>query len=531
MFSLTAFIGFLVLFVYYKLYLPTQFWKKKGMPCVKPCMIFGNLAPAAFRKKTFNDIILESCKQFESHRYFGFYQFFAPALIVQDIDLIKQICVKNFDSFTDRPDFIPKSVDPFWKKTLLNREGKDWHDMRLVLSPVFTGRKMRAMFQLMYECSEKLADHFAGEGGTITVEMKDLFTRYTNDAAAKCLYGIECDSLKDKRNEFLLMGEEAFDFTGFKSIRFFGSKLSHTLIKILRIKFIDEKVKQFFERITKETIEYRQRTGLVRPDMIHFLTEAQKGRLEYEEDDKDDHSGFAAIEESDVIRSDRTKRMPITDEDIATQVLIFFFGSYDTVSVVLCQLTYELVANADVQNKLQEEIDVTLKACNGKMTYDSLMKMKYLDMVVSEILRLWPPATVLFRQCVKPFEINPGSLHEKPYTIQPGDEILIPSYAIHRNAQYYDNPDKFDPERFSDENKGSIDPYTYQPFGIGPRHCIGNRFALMEMKTVILSLLARFQIVPVSKTVIPFVQAKNSIILRSANDYWFGLSRRDNGFY
>ncbi|KAB0796013.1 hypothetical protein PPYR_10074 [Photinus pyralis] len=444
---------------------------------------------------------------------------------------MKQICVKSFDSFTDRPDFIPKSVDPFWKKTLFHREGKDWRDLQLVLSPVFTGRKMRAMFQLMYECSENLAGHFLGESGTTTVEMKDLFTRYTNDATASCFYGIQCDSVKDKRNEFYLMGREAFDFAGLKSIRFFGSKLSPTLIKILRIKFIDDKVKQFFERVTKETIEYRRRTGLVRPDMIQFLTEAQKGRLEYEEDDKNEHSGFAAIEESDVIRSDRTKRMPITDEDIATQVLIFFFGSYDTVSVVFCQLACELVANADVQDKLHKEIDATLKECNGKLTYDSLMNMKYLDMVVSEILRLWPPAVMLVRQCVKAFKINPVFPHEKPYTIQPGDEIIIPSYAIHRNPQYYAKPEQFDPERFNDENKGNIGFCTYQPFGIGPRHCIGNKFALMEVKTGIVSLLSRFQIVPVSKTVIPFVQAKNSIPLRSANDYWFGLRRRDNGFY
>ncbi|KAF5303367.1 hypothetical protein FQR65_LT08280 [Abscondita terminalis] len=204
--------------------------------------------------------------------------------------------------------------------------------------------------------------------------------------------------------------------------------------------------------------------------------EAQKGRLNFEEDDEEIISGFAGIEDSYSRKS--TKKIQITDEDIASQILVFFFGSHDTISVTLSQTVYELVANMHVQEKLIKEIDLTLKRCEDrKITYQALFQMKYLDMVVTETLRLWAPPPYLNRKCVKPFVIEPVLPNEKSLLIEPGIEVIIPIDAFHKNPKYFQNPETFDPERFNNENRNNIKPFTYFPFGVGPRHCIGNRFA------------------------------------------------------
>ncbi|KAJ8916081.1 hypothetical protein NQ315_004447, partial [Exocentrus adspersus] len=115
----------------------------------------------------------------------------------------------------------------------------------------------------------------------------------------------------------------------------------------------------------------------------------------------------------------------------------------------------------------------------------------------------WPNAIVTDRICTKSYTIQPTSPEEKPVNLEKGSAIWLPVYAIHRDPQYYPDPERFDPERFNDENKGNIKPYTYFPFGLGPRNCIGSRFALLETKTVFFHILNNFEIVPVEKSAIP----------------------------
>ena len=126
-------------------------------------------------------------------------------------------------------------------------------------------------------------------------------------------------------------------------------------------------------------------------------------------------------------------------------------------------MVYELMANPEVQKKLQTEIDEIDKQLEGKpLTYDLVQSMKYMDQVVCETLRKWPAAPMVDRLCVKDYEIE---YDDKKFIIENGKNFYIPIYGIHHDERYFKNPHKFDPERFSDENKGKIDPDTYIPFG------------------------------------------------------------------
>lgn len=130
------------------------------------------------------------------------------------------------------------------------------------------------------------------------------------------------------------------------------------------------------------------------------------------------------------------------------------------------------------------------------------------------------------RICTKSYTIEPKRPGEHPVQIEPGQLVWLPVFGIHRDEKYYPNPTKFDPERFSDENKKNIDPYTFLSFGVGPRNCIGSRFALMEIKTVLFHILRRFELVVIDKTTIPIEYDTVQFNPTIKGGFWVGFKRR-----
>ncbi|XP_063127926.1 cytochrome P450 3A11-like isoform X7 [Rattus norvegicus] len=129
-------------------------------------------------------------------------------------------------------------------------------------------------------------------------------------------------------------------------------------------------------------------------------------------------------------------------------------------------------------------------------TYDTVMEMEYLDMVLNETPRLYPIGYRLERVCKKDIKLD-------GVFIPKGSVVMIPFYTLQHDPQHWPEPEEFLPERFSKENKGSIDPYVYLPFGNGPRNCIGMRFALMNMKLALTKVLQNFSFQLCEETQIP----------------------------
>lgn len=149
-----------------------------------------------------------------------------------------------------------------------------------------------------------------------------------------------------------------------------------------------------------------------------------------------------------------------------------FLAGFHTTTHLLQTLTYELAKHQDFQQKLYEEIREVLASMDGKsVTYETLHKMKYMDCVISEGLRAYPPAVQIDRFCTKTIDLDLGN--GKSICIEEGQAIAVPVYNVHHDPEYFPNPEKFDPARFSDENKSSIVAGSYLPFSLGPRACLG----------------------------------------------------------
>ncbi|XP_063915542.1 cytochrome P450 9e2-like isoform X1 [Zophobas morio] len=513
---------------YWLLVRPHKYWLEKGVKQGNPGFIFGDNWGNVMRKQSFADMVVMVYNMCPKTRYSGFYQFLVPTLVLKDPELIKQITVKDFDHFVDHRTFIPEDSDPLWGKNLFALTGKKWREMRTTLSPAFTSSKMKYMFTLISQSGEQFVKYFLKKDeDLITVEMKDTFTRFTNDVIANTAFGVECDSLGERKNEFYMMGKDATDFSGFwKSMKFFGYFLIPSIFKFFKVTLFSKQVADFFTSLVKSNIQSREKHGIVRPDMIHLLLEARKNGLKHEETEPIQDTGFATVAESEINKNPKNMKAEITDQDITSQALIFFFAGFDSVSALMCFMSYELALNPDVQKRLAEEIDETVEACKGKLTYEALLGMKYMDMVVSETLRKWPNAVAVDRVCTKPYTIEPKYPDESPVHLEKDAVVWLPIFALHRDPEHYPEPERFDPERFNDENKVNIKPYTYLPFGSGPRNCIGSRFALLETKTLFFYILSHFEIVPVGKTQIPLVLSKKQFNLTAENGFWLGLKRR-----
>ncbi|XP_029663904.1 cytochrome P450 9e2-like [Formica exsecta] len=497
--ALTVIAGALGL--YYYIFKNVNFFKKRGIPYKTPFPILGNMAGIIFRRENLFDVAKNMYDLHPEAKYVGMFDMTTPIIVIRDPDLIKSIALKNFDLFPDHRTFIEEHQDPLFGKNLFSLKGERWRQIRPLLSPAFTSSKMKSMFKLMSKCAAEFSNYLAQmPTEKRMMEIKDAFTRYTNDVIATCAFGISVDSMRNPNNEFYVYGKEATTFGRITLIKLYIYRSFPWLAKILQLRIIRDKIANFFRDLVEDTIKTRDENGIVRPDMLQLMMETRG----------------------------KEGKPKLSIEDMVSQAFIFFFGGFDSTSTLMCFAAHEIAVNAQIQKKLQDEIDKVLEESNGLAPYEIVNNMEYLDAVISEALRMYPIPS-LDRICVKSFELPPTLPGTKPFTIKKGEGIWIPIYGLHQDPQYFEEPEKFDPERFLGERKKeSLNCGAYLPFGLGPRMCIGNRFALMETKVLLFHLLARCDLKPCKKTSMPLKLSKDGFNPRPDGGFWLGVSPRKN---
>nr|QEL53085.1 cytochrome P450 CYP9A104 [Mythimna separata] len=487
LFLLTTLVGYFI----YSYTQMNQFFKRRGVKHFPGVPFFGNMYDTTFLKKHFLDEIQVIHDAFPDEKYVGFMEFTMPVLLIRDPELIKSITVKDFDHFTDHREFFSEEADPLFAGSLLLMKGERWREMRTTLSPAFTASKMKLMLPLIVENSDNIIQYLHDHQSEI-IEVDDLMRRYTNDVIASAGFGLKINSLEDRDNEFFKIGNNVLNFNLKQRVLFIVSTLFPNLTKKLGVRLFPEKTYNFFKNIVTSTMEYRTRENVERPDMIQLLMEA-----------KGDWS----------------------PDEITGQVFIFFAAGFDTTASVLVMAIHELAINPEVQERLYQECR-QLKEDKG-LTFDSLSELKYLDSVLNETLRKWSPAIFMDRTCVKTYELPPPREGGQSYTLKPGDVIYNMVNTIHMDPNHYPDPHKFDPERFSEENKHKIKPCTFSPFGGGPRLCIGMRFAMMELKVLIFQIMLNFTIVKTEKTMDPIKLKPHSFNIKALNGTWVKFQKRE----
>nr|QPF77610.1 cytochrome P450 monooxygenase CYP9A151 [Ostrinia furnacalis] len=451
--------------------------RQRGLKHFTPVPLLGNMAGMTLRYEHFSDYLKRLYDSFPEERLVGNFEFTNPLVVIRDLELVKKVTIKDFEHFLDHRTVVDDKLDPFWGRNLFSLKGDEWRNMRATLSPAFTSSKIRLMIPFMVEVGNQMISSLKKqiqESGTssIEVEAKDLTSRFANDVIASCAFGLKVDSQAQQDNEFYEMGKEASTFKFRQLLVFFGYNSFPKLMSKLKITVFSYRTMVFFRSLISGTMREREDKNIVRPDMIHLLLEAKKGKLTHDDKVKDTDAGFATVEESAVGKA--KPKVDWSQDDLIAQTMVFLIGGFETVSSSMAFALHELAINPDIQERLVKEIKEYNAKNGGKLDFNDLQKMPYMDMVVSELMRMWGPGFMVDRICIKDYNLGkPNKNSTEDYIIRRGEGLVIPVWALHRSPEFYPEPDKFDPERFSDENKNNIKSFTYLPFGIGPRNCIG----------------------------------------------------------
>lgn len=356
----------------YKFYQNTfNYWKNRGVPYETPLPFVGNLRGIG-SKYHFRDINQRFYEKFKGKTpVAGMYMFFKRVAFITDLDLIKQVLIKDFKSFQDRGVFNNVRDEPLTGH-LFALEGEEWRSMRHKLTPVFTSGKMKHMFGVVVEVGHQLEKAMDSavkaavvDGGD--VEIKELCARYTTDVIGTCAFGLECNSLVDPNAEFRNKGKMLFEKPRHNQLVQSFVFTNANLAKKFRMKVFPDEVSNFFMKAVRSTIDYRQKHGIKRNDFLDQLIEL---RAENEE---------AARQGKGIDLSNG-----LTIEQMAAQCFVFFIAGFETSSSTMAFCLYELALQPDVQQRLRDEIEaVTKEVSNGEVTYDAIAQMTYLEQVLS----------------------------------------------------------------------------------------------------------------------------------------------------
>ncbi|XP_014652589.1 PREDICTED: cytochrome P450 3A12 isoform X6 [Ceratotherium simum simum] len=460
-------------------------FKKLGIPGPTPLPFFGTVL--GYRKGIW-EFDKKCLKKYG--KMWGFYDGKQPVLAITDPDMIKTVLVKEcYNAFTNRRSFGPMG---FMKKAISLSEDEQWKRIRNLLSPTFTSGKLKEMFPIIGQYGNMLVKNLrkeAEKGKPVT--LKDILGAYSMDVITSTSFGVNIDSLNNPQDPFVENCKKLlrFDFLDPFILSIMLFPFLNPVFEALNIFLFPKSVTDFFaksvQRIKESRLKDKEKR---RVDFLQLMINSQNSK------ELDTHKA-------------------LSDLELIAQSIIFIFAGYEPISTSLSFLIYFLATHPDVQQKLQEEIDATFPD-KAPVTYDALIQMEYLDMVLNESLRLFPIAGRLERVCKKDLEL--GGVF-----IPKGTVVMVPTFSLHREPEFWPEPEEFHPERFSKDNKDSINPYIYMPFGSGPRNCIGMRFAVVNMKLAVVRLLQNFSFKPCKETQIPLklgtqglIQPEKPIVLK-----------------
>ncbi|CAL7950309.1 unnamed protein product [Xylocopa violacea] len=497
-FEILCGVAVLLLPLYYYLKSVYRFWENRGVSgpqpifCIKSTikLLLAKLSSAQFSKDIYDT--------YKDEPMIGLYISKSPILILKDPELIKTVLIRDFSSFTDRGLNVHERTEPM-SLNLLMLDPVRWRPLRSKLSPMFTSGKLKEMFGLILEC----ADHFeqylnkiVAKGGPI--DCREITAKFTTDVIGSCAFGLDMSVFEDEDSEFRRIGRQIFGVDLENVIRL---KLRLHVPKIYDLLgFIapDRRFAPFFTKVVADTMKYRKENNIVRPDFINMMMELR------------DHP-------------QKLGDLKLTDTLITAQAFVFFSAGFETSSTTMSNTLYELALNQEIQDKLRKEIVEHLAKHNGKLEYEHIRDMEYLDKVFKETLRKYPPGAIIPRRTVTEY-----TFQDTKVTIPKQSIVWIPVYAIHRDSDIYPNPDVFDPERFNEEAIEARHPMNYLPFGDGPRNCIGARFAIYQTKIGLITILRNHKVDVCEKTMDSYQLDAATFLLAPKGGIHLNLSKIQN---
>ncbi|KAK1182391.1 cytochrome P450 [Streptomyces sp. NBS 14/10] len=369
-----------------------------------------------------------------------------PMVLINHPDHFQHVLVDAHANY-DKDNFLYRAVQTVFRGGLVsNPGGERWRTRRRMMQPSFNRGSIVDLTPGMTELTGELLDRWAGRDDPdavvdISADIRDLALKI----ALRSLFGVEASA------------EVALFERNFLEL--------NTIIG------------NFF-RFPFPPLNRRPRLRALIRDMDGFVDRLVADR---EADPAERRDLFAAL----LTMTHPTSGVNLTRQELLGEILSTIVSGYETSSNSMAWVCYRLARHPEVQRRVQEEVDQVL---DGRVpTLEDLSELTYTRMVMDETLRLHTPAWQTMRRAIHEDEIG-------GYRIPEGCGVYLNFLTYHRHPEFWPDPDRFDPERFAPENTAKRPRNVYQPFGSGPRYCIGKYFALTEMQIVIAMLAQNFTV-------------------------------------
>lgn len=362
-------------------------------------------------------------------------------------DLVQDFLIKKA-KFFDKAGLLKQTAKGIVEDSIFFADGEQWKKQHKLMMPAFHAMRIGAYADTMVDFTSRT---MAGWqiGSQVDVDMDKEMMALTMRIITKTMFDMELDFDVEEIGQhtedlFVVLGERLEQ--PIVAPAWIPTPQNRRVAKVRAI------MKSLMGRVTRKWREKGEDTG----DLLSMLMLARY----------DDGS-------------------TMDDETLFRELITIFGAGHETTAHTLAYTFYALAKNPEIKAKAHAEIDQVLQ---GKLpTLETVNQLTYLNMVIKESMRLYPVAQATLREANQDLEIC-------GVPVKKGETVSAPFWAVHHDPRWYPNPKTFDPERFSPENEKNIPKYAYIPFGGGPRVCIGNQFALLEVRLVLATILQRFDV-------------------------------------
>jgi cytochrome P450 len=381
-----------------------------------------------------------------------------PAVMLTHPEYVQAVLVEQAPAFR-KGEVLSRAFDGFASNGLVASEGEQWSRDRKLLQPAFYRERIETYADPMVEEAERTADAWAdADVVRVDANTKDLTLRII----ARTMFGTDLTgrgAVIEEAAEAILARTSPQNLSSFLPV-WVPTPSNRRFVGTMR---------ELRDTMT-DLVAERQASDAVGDDLLSILADA-----EYD----------------DGASMDR--------EVMKDHLVTFVFAGHETTALLLTWALWELARNPAAQADLHAELDDALgapgaDAGDDSVTADAVRDLGYLDAVVDESTRLHPPAYNTFREAKRDVEVGPWEIAE-------GTTVTTPQLVVHRDDRWYDDPLEFDPGRWTPAMRADLPEYAHYPFGGGPRSCIGNRFATLESKLALATILSRFEVEPVTESV------------------------------
>jgi cytochrome P450 len=372
-------------------------------------------------------------------------------------DFIKRILVDNNKNF-QRHELGNGLLKRLIGENLLTSDGEFWLRQRRLLQPAFHRQRIHGLGGIMTDSATQMLQRWDQVPADQEIDLAREMMQVTLRVVGRALFSVDLLQDSSGLGRSIEMGS-----------RYFAYRLGRLFAPPL---WVPTKINREYKAAVQSVLH-------IVPDMISARRQfiAQHGTADEGERQFDMIDLLLAARYEDTDEG-------MDDEQLATEIRMFIAAGHETTSNTLTWTLYLLSQHPDVEAKLHREVDETL---SGRLpTTDDLARLPYAKMVLEEAMRLYPAAWVLARQSI-------GEDQFGEYVIPPHHGVVVPIFAVHRHPDYWPEPERFDPERFTAEQAAQTHRFAYLPFGGGPRQCIGSAFALTEAQLILAMITQRYQ--------------------------------------